>query len=60
MDNAKYIVIKNKMFVYQMTHYDQDKNIAYLTLYKNPDDFQTENPFDKIEVGDWQQSSLSS
>jgi len=54
MGNAKYVVIKDKMFVYQMTNYDQEKNTAHLTIYKNLDDFQSEKPFDKIEVGDWQ------
>ena len=53
-NDAKYIVIDDKMFVYQMTQYKQEKNIAHLTLYKNLDDFQSEKPFDKIKVDDWQ------
>ena len=52
--DTKYIVIEDKMFVYQMTHYDEAANVAHLVLYKNPDDLQAEKPFKQIEVGGWQ------
>ncbi len=54
MNNTQYIVIEDKMFVYQMTDYDKAANVAHLTLYKNPDDLQAEIPLKQIEVGDWQ------
>jgi len=51
--DTKYIVIEDKMFVYQMTRYNKAANTAHLTLYKNPDDLLAEKPFKQIEVGAW-------
>jgi len=51
---TKYIAIEDKMFVYQITHFDEQTNTAFLTLYKNPDDLQAEIPLKQIEVSDWQ------
>jgi len=52
-DSMRYLVIRDRMFVYQMTHYDKATNTAHLTLYKNPQDFQVKKAFKNIEVADW-------
>jgi hypothetical protein len=49
----RYVVIGNKMFVYQMADYDKTTNTACLTLYKNPQDFRAKKIFKNIEVTDW-------
>ena len=54
LNDMHYIVIKDKILVYQMTRYDKATNAAHLTLYKNPDTFRANMPFKEIEVADWQ------
>ncbi len=49
-----YIVIDNSMLIYRIERYDEQKNIAGLTLYKNLKDFTEGNPLKKIDVAEWQ------
>lgn len=49
-----YIVIDNSMFIYRLERYDEKKNIAGLTLYKNLADFTNDSPLKRIDVTEWQ------
>jgi len=49
----RYIVIKDQMFVYRLRKYERARNVAHLTLYKNPTALREGKPFKNIEVADW-------
>jgi hypothetical protein len=71
-EHLNYIVIGERMFIYQIERYDKATNKAHLTLFKNPADFRSgKNSLvsvalkplaasaERVESVDWSESPLA-